>query len=243
VRKIQTFKEFKGINAINESNSDIVVVDVQEEYQNADNFEKYIKYLIGKWENNKKIWWILDSKEEHDFYEWVYTIIREHDLLDFDRDYHASLYGDEYSDKEIKEFVEEEYIQEIDSFLTSISIINKSYGGYRNFMEEFGNEFVLDLLREFKKRNLLDEDYNEIIQKDWDIWVKDFFLEEYGTISKKELAKLDISIPYGFENFEDLIPYKFELIGGGENECLAECMIQFDLLSRKYKLNHTYVYQ
>ena len=235
---------FKGyissLGGINESSNDLVLIDVQEEYQNKADFKKYIKYAIDAYDNGKDIYWIIDDKSIRDYKMWLFDVIFDNDLRDFDPAVHEYYYKHGNKEESREEFMEQQKTYEIDDFIKNGSYIARVSGGYSDFIDDFGSGFTEEFLIELKKRKSLNKDIIPLLKKEWDIWVDDFFKEYNIRIEKEDLDEYYFDIPEGFEDFGDL-PNNFELIG--KQSQIIECLTYMKMLGKDYNnINRKYVF-
>ena len=141
MRKIEKFINYR--NSLLESSKHIVIVDVQQDYANNNDFTKTIKYLIEQSEEGRGLWWIVDEingTSEDDQYHWLYTMIQDNGLTEVEVD------RDDYdTDDEYQDGMHQKLGNEVESFVDGINFISKEYGGFREFMDEFDPDLITDL--------------------------------------------------------------------------------------------------
>ena len=117
-------------NSLITENSDSILLKGVEAYSYDDEV-KLIKYICEAYKNNhKKIFWIIDNDKEHSNNIYLYSIIEDNDLLEFDPSFYSDMYDDEANDNDIINLLDKCSAKEITRFIESIEY----FSNYEEYM-------------------------------------------------------------------------------------------------------------
>jgi hypothetical protein len=118
-----------------------------------------------------------------------------------------------------------------------INFIPKEYAFLRNWMDIGVDPIDISKFCKYMIKHNINNTY-------------EFDVDNLPSQAKSILKDYDLEDIFNGDNiyihdiFDDIkyIPNRFELIGGGVDECLAEIKIVFDTINKKYKINTRYIY-
>lgn len=203
--------ENSGINII--SNSDLMVVDIQPEYQGAFGFnlQSFFEFINQNYKNLNSLTFLYNGYDtlgmvsENEFKEWEFDYGLDEDII-----YNNATYYD------------------------------KGYAFFRYCIDsDIEDEDIADLVKFMIKYNINDSrDMDE--NNNWSLFMKEYNHDQSEIKDLLEYSSDMINIP---DLMDFIRRYgKIVLCGGGINECLKEVEIALMALDKKYDVLTKYTY-
>jgi hypothetical protein len=197
----------------------LVVVDIQPEYEDAFGFKAYefVEHLFNA------------------DYDNIFYLYNGHDTLDM------------VTEDELKNWIAENSDGDYDSAYEKMDYIrfyDKGYAFFRYCIDEgFANDEIVSLVKFMVERDVndsreLDEDFwNDFVDK----YKEDINLSPLSVRELLEFSDDMINIP-DLMDFLKMIRGDITLIGGGVDECLKEVIIALEALDKPYNVDHKWTY-
>lgn len=138
------------------------------------------------------------------------------------------------SEQEIKYWMLEHGLEE--ETLDYIEFYDKGYGWFRSCMDSGYGDILMDLLLYMYKKKV--DNTEEMKEKDWEFLIK----KNSDMIEFRKFVEGEggVYFPDVFEILKNLT--KIDIIGGAQEECLAEVIVMLDVLNKKYNLIHKWIF-